>query len=183
MEFLPLELSEVVLVRPRVHADPRGTFLEAWRDDLARAAGLDARFVQDNLSRSEPGVLRGLHYQLSEPQGKLVRCVSGRIFDVAVDLRRSSPNFCRWVGHELDAVTHEALWVPPGFAHGLLVIEGPATVSYRCTTLYHPDADRALAWDDPDLAIAWPLGDTTPILSERDASAPRLADAEVFEAL
>ena len=179
MKVSDTDLPGVQLIEPRVFGDDRGFFLETWNAAAFAAAGLDAAFVQDNHSRSSRGVLRGLHYQLVEPQGKLVRVTTGVVFDVAVDLRRSSPNFGRWTGHELSAANKAMLWIPPGFAHGFLVLSDVADFLYKCTAPYAPQHDRALRWDDPALAIRWPLG-TPPLLSAKDAAAPLLADAETF---
>jgi dTDP-4-dehydrorhamnose 3,5-epimerase len=176
------ELPEVVLVTPRLLTDARGSFFESWHADKFAALGLDACFVQDNQSNSAPRVLRGLHYQLPPfAQGKLVRVVAGEIFDVAVDIRRSSPTFGRWAARLLSAATHEMLWIPPGFAHGFYVTQGEARVVYKCTAPYSPDHDRVLRWDDPRVAIEWPLGtDAPPALSAKDAAAPGLEAAELF---
>jgi dTDP-4-dehydrorhamnose 3,5-epimerase len=171
-------LPGVLLVEPQVFADDRGFFLESWNARRFADAGLDLAFVQDNHSRSGKDVLRGLHYQLQNPQGKLVRVTSGSVFDVAVDLRRHSPHFGRWTGHELTAENHHMLWVPPGFAHGFAVLSESADVLYKCTALYDAADDRALRWNDPALAIDWPVA--APLLSAKDAAAPCLADAPVF---
>jgi dTDP-4-dehydrorhamnose 3,5-epimerase len=173
-------LPEVKLLTPRVFGDDRGFFLESWNARVFADAGLDMPFVQDNHSRSARGVLRGLHYQLNNPQGKLVRVTQGAVFDVAVDIRRASPNFGRWTGHELSGDNKQMLWIPPGFAHGFLVLSYSADFLYKCTTLYDPPSDRSLAWNDPDIGIAWPLGGMLPLLSGKDAAAARLTDAEVF---
>ena len=172
-------LPGVKLIEPRVFGDDRGFFLESWNARAFAAAGIDTPFVQDNHSRSARGVLRGLHYQISEPQGKLVRVVSGAVFDVAVDIRRSSPHFGRWVGYELSADNKHMLWVPPGFAHGFIVLSEAADFMYKCTTFYAPAHDRAIVWDDPAIGIDWPI-EGSPQLSVKDAAAPCLADAEVF---
>jgi len=179
MKVSDTELPGVRLIEPRVFGDDRGFFLETWNAASFAAAGLDVAFVQDNHSRSQRGVLRGLHYQVVAPQGKLVRVTAGAVFDVAVDLRRSSPHFGRWTGHELSAANKAMLWIPPGFAHGFLVLSDEADFLYKCTALYAPEHDRALRWDDPALAIDWPL-DRPPLLSAKDAAAPLLADAEGF---
>jgi dTDP-4-dehydrorhamnose 3,5-epimerase len=174
------DLPEVKLLTPRVFGDDRGFFLESWNAKVFAEAGLDMPFVQDNHSRSAKGVLRGLHYQLTNPQGKLVRVTQGAVFDVAVDIRRSSPHFGRWTGHVLSADNKAMLWIPPGFAHGFLVLSDSADFLYKCTTLYDPPSDRSLAWDDPEIGIAWPLDGVTPLLSAKDAAASRLSGAEVF---
>lgn len=173
-------LPGVKLLEPKVFGDERGFFLESWNAKVFADAGLDLTFVQDNHSRSAKGVLRGLHYQLNTPQGKLVRVTSGAVFDVAVDIRRSSPHFGKWVGYELSDANKRMLWVPPGFAHGFVVLSDSADFLYKCTTLYDAPNDRGIRWDDPDIGIAWPLGDIVPQLSGKDAVAPRLVDAEVF---
>ena len=172
-------LPGVKLIEPRVFGDDRGFFLESWNARAFAAAGIDMPFVQDNHSRSARGVLRGLHYQISESQGKLVRVVSGAVFDVAVDIRRSSPHFGRWVGYELSADNKHMLWMPPGFAHGFIVLSEAADFMYKCTTFYAPAHDRAIVWDDPAIGIDWPI-EGSPQLSVKDAAAPCLADAEVF---
>lgn len=174
-------IPEVLLVQPAVHGDQRGFFLETWHDARYAAAGIDRPFVQDNHSRSLRHTLRGLHYQIQLAQGKLVRAATGAIFDVAVDLRRSSPTFGQWVGATLSDENHHQLWIPPGFAHGFYVLSAQADLVYKCTSLYAPEHDRAVRWDDPQLAIDWPLASAgPPILSARDASAPGLGDAEVY---
>ena len=173
-------LPGVRLITPRVFGDDRGFFLESWNARAFADAGLDLDFVQDNHSRSARGVLRGLHYQLGNPQGKLVRVTQGAVFDVAVDVRRSSPHFGRWTGAELSDANHRMLWVPPGFAHGFVVLSDSADFLYKCTTLYDAANDRGIRWDDPAIGIDWPLDGMTPQLSAKDAVAPLLADAEVF---
>lgn len=180
MNIVETALPGVLLIEPRVFGDARGFFLESWNRRGFAQAGLDLDFVQDNHSRSAKGVLRGLHYQLSNPQGKLVRVTQGAVFDVAVDIRRSSPHFGRWVGYELSEANHRMLWIPPGFAHGFLVLSDSADFLYKCTTLYDPPSDRGIRWDDPAIAIAWPDVGTTPLLSAKDAAAPGLAEAELF---
>ena len=180
MKVIDTALPGVKLIEPKVFGDDRGFFLESWNAQSFADAGLDLTFVQDNHSRSAKGVLRGLHYQLANPQGKLVRVTIGRVFDVAVDLRRSSAHFGRWVGYELSAENKAMLWVPPGFGHGFVVLSDTADFLYKCTTLYAPADERAVRWDDPDLGIDWRLDGATPRLSGKDATAPLLADAEVF---
>jgi dTDP-4-dehydrorhamnose 3,5-epimerase len=174
-------IAEVKLVTPRVLEDDRGFFLESWREDVFAAAGIDGPWVQDNHSRSSKHSLRGIHYQVGQPQGKLVRATRGRIFDVAVDLRRSSPTFGRWVAQRLTAKNKAMLWIPPGFGHAFLALSDGAEVQYKCTAYYSPDDERTIAWDDPSICIAWPLPEgETPILSAKDASATQLSDADLF---
>jgi dTDP-4-dehydrorhamnose 3,5-epimerase len=181
MEFEPTAIPDVVLIRPKVFGDARGFFLETWEERKFETGGIDARFVQDNHSRSARHTLRGLHYQIQRPQGKLVRVVTGAVFDVAVDIRRSSPTFGRWVGVTLSAENHHMLWVPPGFAHGFVVLSESADFIYRCTDFYAPQFERAIQWNDPDLKVEWPLPEgTTPVLSAKDAIAPRFRDAEYY---
>lgn len=173
-------LPGVKIITPRVFGDDRGFFLESWNARTFADAGLDVHFVQDNHSRSARSVLRGLHYQLANPQGKLVRVTTGAVFDVAVDVRRSSTHFGHWVGVELSEANKRMLWVPPGFAHGFVVLTETADFQYKCTTLYDPADERAVRWDDPAIGIDWPLTGAMPKLSGKDAAAPVLADAEVF---
>ena len=180
MKIVDTALPGVKLIEPRVFGDDRGFFLESWNARSFADAGLDLDFVQDNHSRSARGVLRGLHYQLKNPQGKLVRVTAGAVFDVAVDVRRSSPHFGRWVGYELSDANKRMLWVPPGFAHGFVVLSDNADFLYKCTQLYDGSDDRGIRWDDPAIGIDWPLAGITPQLSGKDAAAPLLADAEVF---
>jgi dTDP-4-dehydrorhamnose 3,5-epimerase len=172
-------IPEVLLIEPKVFGDARGFFLESWNAKAFAAAGIPATFVQDNHSRSQRGVLRGLHYQLRQPQGKLVRVVAGEVFDVAVDLRRASPTFGRWVGDRLSAENKRVLWIPAGFAHGFLVLSDSADFLYKTTDYYAPEHERVIAWNDPDLAIDWPLA-VAPALAARDAAGARFRDAEVF---
>ncbi len=180
MKITPTEIPDVLLIEPQVFGDARGFFLESFNQRRwEEMTGLRTVFVQDNHSRSVRGVLRGLHYQLPPAeQGKLVRCVAGRIFDVAVDIRRDSPTFGRWVGRYLSADNFRQLWVPPGFAHGFLVVSERAEVLYKTTAYYAPEHDRSIRWDDPDLAIDWPL-EGGPKLSDKDRNAPLLAGAEL----
>lgn len=164
-----------MIIEPRVFGDDRGFFMETYNAARFRDAGLPGSFVQDNHSRSVRGVLRGLHYQQPSPQGKLVRSVRGMIYDVAVDIRRSSPHFGKWVGVELSEENRRMLWVPEGFAHGFCVVSDSADVVYKCTTLYEGENDRGIAWDDPAIGIEWPVSE--PLLSAKDGQAPRLANA------
>jgi dTDP-4-dehydrorhamnose 3,5-epimerase len=180
MRIQPTSLDGVLVIDPKISRDSRGFFMESWnRRSFADAVGVDVDFVQDNHSRSAGSVLRGIHYQVGRPQGKLVRVVSGRIFDVAVDLRRASPTFGRWVGIELSAENHRQLWIPVGFGHAFLVLSDAAEVLYKATEYWMPQHDRSLRWDDPDIGIEWPL-DTTPVLSSKDSQAPWLVSADVF---
>ena len=181
MKVFDTALPGVKLIEPRVFNDDRGFFFESWNARAFAAAGIDASFVQDNHSRSAKGVLRGLHYQIQCPQGKLVRVVSGAVFDVAVDLRRSSKTFGRWVGYELSAENKWQAWIPPGFAHGFLSLQDDTELLYKCTDFYSAQAERSLIWNDPDIGIAWPLNVVgKPLLSDKDAAAKTLAEAEVF---
>jgi dTDP-4-dehydrorhamnose 3,5-epimerase len=181
MQLERTEIPEVVLIRPKVFGDQRGFFLESWEERKFAAAGLNLRFVQDNHSRSSKSTLRGLHYQVKQPQGKLVRVVSGSVFDVAVDVRRSSPTFGRWVGVELSSENHCQLWVPPGFAHGFVVLTEYADFLYKCTDFYAPQYERCIRWDDPDLRIDWRLPPATePLVSAKDAAGVNFSDAECF---
>ena len=174
-----------LLLTPRVFGDERGFFFESWNQQAFNAAAGDTAFVQDNHSRSSRGVLRGLHYQLPpHPQGKLVRCVVGEIFDVAVDIRRSSPTFGQWVGAVLSSDNQQQLWVPEGFAHGFLTLSEHAEVLYKTTDFWSQECERAIRWDDPQVAIAWPLnslGGIEPLLAGKDAAAPWLADAQAAD--
>ena len=175
MNFLPTSLPGVLLIEPEVFGDDRGFFMETYRLDAFRAAGITDAFVQDNHSRSARGVLRGLHYQEPNAQGKLVRCTRGTIFDVAVDIRRGSPTFGKWCAEELSEENKRMLWVPPGFAHGFCAMEDGSDLVYKCTTLYDPPSDRAILWNDPEIGIEWPI--EVPVLSGKDTKAPRLAEA------
>jgi len=180
MEIIDTELRDVKLVRPRKFADERGWFAEAFNAKTFAAAGLPDKFVQDNQSFSRRGVLRGLHYQLEQPQGKMIRALSGRIWDVAVDLRRSSPDFGKWTGVELRGEGLEMLWIPEGFAHGFVVLSETANVFYKTTGYYCRDAERCIRWDDPTLAIAWPLdGIGEPIVSAKDATGSWFTEADL----
>ncbi|HEX4298751.1 MAG TPA: dTDP-4-dehydrorhamnose 3,5-epimerase [Devosia sp.] len=181
MKFTPLALPEVLLIEPRVFADDRGAFFESFNAvAFAAAAGRETAFIQDNHSVSRRGVVRGLHYQLPpHAQGKIVRTVAGEIFDVAVDIRRSSPSFGHWVGEVLSAQNRRQLWVPPGFAHGFMALSEATEVVYKTTTLYVPASERSIRWDDATIGIDWPAG-VAPVLSAKDAAAPPFADAEMF---
>ena len=182
MKITPTSLPEVLIIEPRVFGDARGFFTESWNEQVFdQAVGHAVRFVQDNHSRSVRGVLRGMHFQLPpHTQGKLVRVVNGAVFDVAVDMRRSSPNFGRWDGIELSAENHRQLWVPPGFAHGFLVLSETADFLYKTTDYYAPQAEGCLRWDDPTVGINWPATGVAPMLADKDAKAPLLAEAPSF---
>lgn len=182
MKSIPTALADVFILEPRVFGDPRGFFYESFnQNDFFKATGVAVDFVQDNHSRSSKGVLRGLHYQLPpRAQGKLVRCVSGSVFDVAVDLRKQSPTFGRWFGVELSEDNHRQLWIPPGFAHGFVTLSDQADFLYKTTDYYSPEHDRGIAWNDPVIGIEWPsFGGAQPVLSAKDAKAPMLAQAEL----
>ncbi len=174
MNVIETALPGVLILEPRVFADARGYFLETWNQQRYASLGLPERFVQDNLSSSSRGVLRGLHYQHPNGQGKLVTVLRGEVYDVAVDIRVGSPDFGRWVGVTLSGENHRSLYIPPGFAHGFVVLSDEALFSYKCTEYYAPSCEASLIWDDPDLAIAWP--ESSPILSPKDLAAPRLRD-------
>lgn len=180
MEFRETALKDVVIVEPRVFGDSRGFFLECWRTDAFKAAGIGATFVQENQSRSVQGTLRGLHFQEPRPQGKLVRVMRGKIFDVAVDVRVGSPTFRRWVGVELSDENHLQLWVPAGFAHGFITLSDEVDMAYLVTEFYAPEAEQVIAWNDPAIGIAWPL--QSPILSARDKQARPLSEARTLPA-
>jgi dTDP-4-dehydrorhamnose 3,5-epimerase len=168
------ELPDIALIEPEVHGDERGFMVETFRADAWRELGVDTDFVQENHSRSGANILRGIHFQTSPGQAKLVRCSRGRIWDVVVDLRRDSPTYRRWEGHVLDDETHRQLYVPVGFGHGFCVLSEDADVTYKLSSYYDPATEAGIAWDDPDVAIEWPVAD--PVLSERDRNAPRLSD-------
>jgi dTDP-4-dehydrorhamnose 3,5-epimerase len=180
MKLLPSDLPEVFIVEPTVFGDERGFFFESWNAERFSEAGLDCSFVQDNHSRSAKGVLRGIHYQLTRPQGKLVRVAAGRVFDVAVDLRRSSANFGRWTGVELSSENKRMLWIPPGFGHGFLTLEDDTDFLYKCTELYSPGDEYCVAWNDPEINIAWPLDGIDPLLSAKDRQCTSLASAKLY---
>lgn len=181
MKAIPTEIPEVLILEPKVHGDERGFFFEAYnRRSFAEATGLDPEFVQDNQSRSRKGVLRGLHYQIGQPQGKLVRVLHGEVYDVAVDLRRSSKTFGRWVGTSLSAESKRQVWIPPGFGHGFYVRSEVAEVLYKTTDFYAAQSERTILWNDPALGIVWPLKGQ-PTLADKDKRGVRLSEAEVFE--
>jgi dTDP-4-dehydrorhamnose 3,5-epimerase len=179
MKVRRTDIPDVLLIEPDVFGDQRGFFLESWNQREFDRAGIRAHFVQDNLSRSAKGVLRGLHYQIRQPQGKLVRVMSGEIYDVAVDVRRSSATFGKWVGEQLSAANHTMIWVPPGFAHGFVVLSDSAEVFYKTTDYYAPEHERTILWSDPDLAIRWPICGQ-PALSGKDRQGVPMKAAEFF---
>ena len=181
MKFEPTRLPEVILIQPQVFGDARGFFFETWQKQKFAAAGIDATFVQDNHSHSTLHTLRGLHFQIRQPQGKLVRVSRGEVFDVVVDNRRSSPRFGQWVGARLSDVNHHMLWVPPGFAHAYLALSEEVDFLYKCTDFYAPGYERSIRWNDPAIGIEWPLpSGVNPILSGKDATAPLLEAAEAY---
>ena len=180
MNVIETAIAGVLIIEPRVFGDQRGFFMETWNAGTFAAAGLDLDFVQDNHSRSQKGVLRGLHFQSPGPQGKLVRVTNGAVFDVAVDMRASSPTFGQWVGAELSAQNKRMFWVPEGFAHGFLTLEDDTDFFYKCTAPYAPQSEHTLKWNDPALGIAWPVAGLEPIISEKDAHGLSLADVPVF---
>ena len=168
MRIIETSLTDVKIIEPTVFGDERGFFMETWSQRAFAEHGIEQNFVQDNHSRSARGVLRGMHYQIQHPQGKLVRVTQGEVFDVAVDMRKSSRQFGQWVGVELSDNTKRQLWVPPGFAHGFLVLSETADFQYKCTDIYAPEYERSLIWNDPDVGIEWPLNDLTPQLADKD---------------
>jgi dTDP-4-dehydrorhamnose 3,5-epimerase len=181
MKFTPTTISEVILIQPKLYSDERGFFMETYQATRYSEAGIEDNFVQDNHSGSIQGTLRGMHYQIRHPQGKLVQIVTGEVYDVAVDLRRSSPTFGKWVGEKLSADNKLQLWIPPGFAHGFYVLSDWADVLYKVTEFYAPDWDRTLLWNDTALGIKWPLIDgILPLLSEKDANGTPLKNADTF---
>jgi len=180
MKYTPLSIPDVVLLEPQVFGDHRGFFLETFRQDDFETYVGNYVFVQDNHSKSTKGILRGLHYQIKQPQGKLVRVTSGTVFDVAVDIRRSSPWFGKWVGQILTAEDKTMIWVPPGFAHGFYVMSDEAEFSYKCTDYYVPEYERSILWSDFEIGIEWPI-DKEPVLSAKDEQAANLESAEVFK--
>ena len=182
MEFLPTQIPDVILIRPKVFSDARGFFLETYREDKFTQSGIDKRFVQDNHSGSVKGVLRGLHYQIHKPQGKLVRALAGEIFDVAVDVRRTSPTFGKWCGEYLSAENRHQLWIPQGFAHGFLALSAWVEVAYKATEYYAPEWERCILWNDPTIEIEWPALEGADIaVSAKDALGKVFEEAEVFE--
>jgi dTDP-4-dehydrorhamnose 3,5-epimerase len=181
MQFVPTRLPDVVLIKSRVFEDPRGFFMDTWHRKLFEEQGIEADFVQDSHSGSVAGTVRGLHYQIRKAQGKLVRVVKGEAFDVAVDIRRSSPGFGQWTSGLLSAENRRMMWIPPGFAHGFLVLSDTAELAYKCTDYYAPQHERTIKWDDPDIGIEWPLPQgESPVLSEKDSAGVPLKDAEVY---
>jgi len=181
MRFIPTTIPDVMILEPKIFADERGFFLESYQKTRFKEAGIDAEFVQDNHSQSHYGILRGLHYQIQQPQGKLIRVIAGEIFDVAVDIRRHSATFGKWVGECLSAHNKKMLWAPAGFAHGFYVTSPEAEVIYKATDFYAPQWERTIAWNDPIINIAWPIKDAAPILSAKDRLGKLLNEAEVFE--
>lgn len=181
MKIIPTNIPDVLILEPQVFGDARGFFLETWNSKTFADAGLELNFVQDNHSRSGQGILRGMHYQIQNPQGKLVRVTSGKVFDVAVDLRQSSATFGQWTGAELSAENHRMLWVPPGFAHGFYVMSESADFLYKCTDFYAPAYDRSLRWDDPTVGIEWPLiNGAQPTISTKDEAGKNWQEADKF---
>jgi dTDP-4-dehydrorhamnose 3,5-epimerase len=181
MEATPTDIPDVLLIQPKVFGDARGFFMESWNEREFTRLGINARFVQDNHSRSARGVLRGLHYQVKQPQGKLVRVVAGEIFDVVLDIRRSSPTFGRKVTVRLSAAEHRMLWVPPRLAHGFCVMSDMADVLYKSSDFYAPEHERTILWNDPALGIGWPLGGNEPLLSAKDKLGKLFSEAELFD--
>ncbi len=182
MKYTQLNIPDIVLIEPQVFGDHRGFFMETFREDEFKKNVVPAAFVQDNHSKSTRGILRGLHYQIKQPQGKLVRVISGEVFDVAVDIRKASPFFGKWTGAVLSAENKKMFWVPPGFAHGFYVLSNEAEFTYKCTAYYAPEHERSIRWDDPSIAIDWPiLPGAFPILSQKDEEGFTLENAEVFE--
>jgi dTDP-4-dehydrorhamnose 3,5-epimerase len=180
MEFIPTDIPDVLLIKPKIFTDARGYFLESFRQDLFDKQGINESFVQDNMSSSAKGTLRGLHYQLAPfSQGKLVRVIRGRVYDVAVDIRRASPTFGKWVGVELSEENKLSMYVPAGFAHGFYVLSDTAEFFYKCTSIYEPQAERGIIWNDPDLNIQWPVDPRFLTLSEKDRNNPLLKNAEI----
>ena len=182
MKAIPTELPEVLVIEPRVFEDERGFFFESYNErEFGKVTGKNPHFVQDNHSKSARNVLRGLHYQIRQPQGKLVRVISGEVFDVAVDIRKSSPTFGKWAGDLLSSENKRMLWIPEGFAHGFLVLSETAEFLYKTTDYWAPEYERSILWNDPDLAIDWPLAEQAPLLSNKDREGRSFREAEVFE--
>jgi len=182
MEFVPTRLPGVVLITPKEFEDQRGFFMDTWHRKLFEQEGIDANFVQDSHSGSVAGTVRGLHYQIRQAQGKLIRVVRGEAFDVAVDIRKSSPDFGKWTSEVLSAANRKMIWIPPGFAHGFFVLSKTAEFEYKCTDYYAPEHERTLLWDDPDIGIDWPLpGGEKPVLSDKDQAGLPLKEAQVYE--
>ncbi|RUO78409.1 dTDP-4-dehydrorhamnose 3,5-epimerase [Pseudidiomarina taiwanensis] len=181
MKIIETRIEDVKIIEPKIFCDERGFFMETWNERVFREAGISSVFVQDNHSRSVRNTLRGLHYQIKQPQGKLVRVSKGEVFDVAVDLREYSPTFGQWVGEYLSSENHRMLWVPPGFAHGFLVVSDTADFQYKCTNIYAPEYERSINWNDQELAIEWPLGDATkPLVSLKDQQADSFSNADKY---
>lgn len=182
MKFKPTDLPGVIVIEPQVFGDERGFFMETWTRQKFKEGGIDFDFVQDNHSKSKGGVLRGLHYQIKNPQGKLVRVLSGEVYDVAVDMRKSSPSFGKWYAEILTGENKKMLWVPPGFAHGFYVMSDEAEFVYKCTDYYAPQYERTLMWNDPTIGVDWPLApDQPPLLSAKDQDGQSFSNAEVFD--
>jgi len=182
MEFVPTRLPDVIVIKPLVFEDSRGFFMETWHRTLFKQAGIDATFVQDSHSESVAGTIRGLHYQIKQTQGKLIRVVKGEAFDVAVDLRKSSLHFGRWASEILSAENKKQIWIPPGFAHGFLVLSETAEFEYKCTDYYAPEHERTICWDDPDIGVDWPLADgEPPKLSQKDEAGLPLKESQVYD--
>lgn len=181
MRITKATIPEVLIFEPTIHKDNRGYFMETFRKSFFDQVNPDLNFVQDNQSLSKKGTLRGLHYQLKFPQGKLVRVLKGEIFDVAVDLRKDSLSFGQWVGETLSAENRKQLWIPPGFAHGFLVLSETAEMSYKCTDYFYPEDDHSLLWSDPDIAILWPQIEEEILISDKDRAGKLLSEASVFE--
>jgi dTDP-4-dehydrorhamnose 3,5-epimerase len=182
MDIRPTAIPDVLVIEPKVFSDGRGFFMETYQARAFAAAGIAEPFLQDNHSRSRQGTLRGLHYQIRQAQGKLIRVVVGAVYDVAVDLRRGSTTFGRWVGVHVSADNRQQVWIPPGFAHGFYVLSEGADVVYKTTDFYSPEWERTLVWDDPEVGIAWPLvGGAPPLISEKDARGKRLSEADLYD--
>jgi len=179
MQVIPAAIPDVLIIEPKVFGDARGFFLESWNERAFLKAGIKARFVQDNHSRSARNVVRGLHYQIKQPQGKLIRVTAGEVFDVAVDIRRSSPTFGKWIGNKLSGENKLMMWIPPGFAHGFSILSEYAEFLYKTTDYYSPEYERTILWNDTDLAISWPVSGE-PLLSAKDRQGVPFAKAEAF---